>query len=247
MSIAYHPRVGLVEDIMTPRSLLRTVSQKNLRGASAIAKREQFDVIPISKDDKIVGFWNSLDRETHALTSDHLVAHDQPVGRILDRLVGQGVQFVSYRDQIVGLVDLSDLNKPLARVTMAQPLLAIEQLIVTEFRARRVSDRRLSAIIGDEKIAAAAERRASGRRENLDAPLAEFLYFGDILRVAAHIGLIPTKGRDINRLNHVRNQVLHPAHRLVAVRRDGDRLIWAIAECERILNALSSATGGEQD
>lgn len=231
---------------MTPRSLLRTVSHRNLDGASAIAKRENFDAIPVSKDDKIVGFWSILDQKRHPLTSDHLVAHDQPVGGVLDRLVGHGVQFVSYRDQIVGLVDLSDLNKPLARVIVAQPLLAVEQLIVTAFRERPLSDRRLVAILGDDKIVAAADRRASTRRENLDAPLVEFLHFGDILRIAAEVGLISTTKHEINRLNRTRNQVLHPAHRLVAERRDGDRLIWAMAECERILDAVSNATEREQ-
>jgi hypothetical protein len=236
---AYFNPVGLVEDIMTPRSLFKTASHAN--AAAVLADRYQFDAIPICRDDQILGFWSRDDGAIHELTDNYVIEHDKPVDETLCRLVREGVLFVAYREQIVGLIDLSDLNKPLGRVVIAQPLLAVEQLIAAAFRAQPIPNSRLVAVLGPDKVDEATERKRCTQQENLDAPLIEFLHFGDILRIAADCAVVSATTKDIRRLNAIRNRVLHPAHRLVTARRDGDALIWAIAECGRMLRSISAS------
>jgi hypothetical protein len=238
MTIESRSHVARIEDIMTPRSMLRTVRASETDRAKAISDDNDFDVVPVSDDDRIVSFWTRRGGRVRNLSSRHLVAHDVSVARVLPRLARHVAQFVSYRDQIVGLVDLSDLNKPLARLVIAHPLLTLEQAVLTAARARGVSDEDAALALGAKVAKSACNLRKKARRGNANGPLLEFAFFGDALCAAVKLDIISADRGDVTRLNDVRVRVFHPGHLLVANQKDGDELIWALKTCEQILATL---------
>jgi hypothetical protein len=159
---------------------------------------------------------------------------------MLPRLANHLVQFVCFRDEVVGLIDRSDLNRPLARLVVLQPILECEEEIFLTVRTRGISEETVAAALGREVTADARRRQTRARREDLDVPLLEFVGFRDALRAAANLGLVSTSPADMERLATIRNRSAHGVLRLVEKAEHCQELIWALAECRRIQQALRS-------
>lgn len=111
---SFSPRI---EDIMTPRSLFICVDEQESQTAAKVAHEMNFDVVPLLCRGEIRNYWSQAANRQLPITKRHRVSHDAAIEQVLPRLNDHLVQFVHYRFQIVGLVDISDLNKPVARLT----------------------------------------------------------------------------------------------------------------------------------
>jgi hypothetical protein len=163
------------------------------------------------------------------------VPHDERVERILPRLADHLVQFVCFRDEVVGLIDRSDLNRPVARLVVLRPLLESEQAILLAARARGISEEAVAAALGPKVAADARRRRQQARREDLDLPLLEFVGFRDALRAAVKLQLVALGEADVDRLARIRNRSAHGSLRLVEQADDVRELLWVLEACRRIL------------
>lgn len=217
------------EDVMTPRNVLKFASSDG--EAEAIATKSGFDAVPLArKDGKILEFWNRLKKRRMRIGRAHRTAHDKPVEAVLPRLGDHTVQFVYYRSEIVGLVDASDLNRPIARIAWLQPMLELEREILDALRRLGISDAEQAAALGrQEKGARTRQRRA--QRESLDLPLLEYAQFPDLLSAARRLGILEMSEPDIPKLNEVRKRAAH----------SGDVVVQTIDDCGRLREALQIA------
>jgi hypothetical protein len=227
------PRAIAVDEVMTPRSMLHVVSPDRLAEAAYIADEHGFDAVPIVSDGELSSYWSRRSRRERRIAKSQRVSYKQSLAAVLARLVRHGVHFVQYDSQVVGLVDLSDLNKPNARTLFMEPLLQLEQSVVMAARGRQVDDATVARLLG-RSAARARARQKRASKQDLDAPLLEFAHFGDLLKVARRLGLMSAGVDEIDRLNEVRNSVFHGARRPVERFEDGRELLWAVDACSNM-------------
>jgi hypothetical protein len=225
------------EHIMTPRSVLRCVENGDLRLAQKIADKEKFDAIPIVERGAIRRFWSSERRAPVRITTRHRISHDTPIEALLPRFKSEGVQFVYYRTEAVGLVDVSDLNKPLGRMVWLYPMLECEQKIIEETGEKNYEDAEIVRVLGT-----AAKRVLSKQRkalqEDLKLPLLSFAYFSEVLRAGVELRIISLSGTEIKELSDLRNRLAHPGRTLIEHKDQCEKLLWAKMVCEQILRKL---------
>lgn len=220
------------EDIMTPRRLLKHAA--NDADAEAAADREGFDAVPLlGRDGFVREFWSRADRQRMRIARQHRTLHDSPVERLLPALGAHVVQFVYYRSEMVGLIDASDLNKPIARLVWLQPMLELERAILDAVRYLGIDDERQAAALENE-AAPTRRRQAKAQRHDLKMPLLEYAQFPSLLRAAARLGISQLSEQDIAELNEVRKCAAHGAR---------DTVIDDRSECGRLTRSLEIARG----
>lgn len=223
-----------VEDIMTPRSLFICVDQQAPDRAAQIAEGNNFDAVPLLCGGEIRKYWSQAEKRCLPITKRHRVAHDTPIEHVLPRLNSHPVQFVYYRSEIVGLVDISDFNKPLAKLAWLRQILELEQSLLTRVAVSKLSEEAVIEALGPS-AERTKDRQRQAHRENLDLPLLTFAQFGDILKATTKLGMIQLADDEIKRLNNLRNRLAHGARTLIEKRSDATELMWALHTCRRLL------------
>jgi hypothetical protein len=216
---------------MTPRRQLRHAADE--AGAEATANREGFDAIPLLRRDGAVHeFWSRAERRRVRITGQHRTLHDSSVERLLPALGNHVIQFVYYRSEMVGLVDASDLNKPIARMVWLHPMLELERAILDAVRDLDIDNKRQGAAL--EYLASTKNRRRKAQRHDLEMPLLEYAQFTPLLRAAVRLGIIQISEGDIARLIEFRTRAAHGARHAVIEDR---------SDCQRLTQALEIARG----
>ena len=217
------------EDIMTPRNLLLHVRRD--ADAEKFAAAMGFDAIPISRPDgKILEFWSRTEKWRIRIRRAHRTAHDMSIECLLVPLGQHMIQFVCYRSEVVGLVDASDLNKPIARIAWLHPMLELERSLLDAARMLKITDEKQAAALG-KHATAARKRQVSAKRHDLEMPLLEYAQFADLLHAARCLGLLDLDDSAINDLNAVRKRAAH----------SGDVVVENRGECARLSGALAVA------
>lgn len=219
-----------VEDVMTPRRLLQHAATDVQ--AAELAENGQFDAIPLTgSDGRVREFWSRQEQRRVRLAKRYLTPHDTPLQEILPSLASQTVQFVHYRSEIVGLIDASDLNKPLARLAWLKPMLDLERAVLDAVRARGISDDDQAAALGGAAKKAMNRQKAAARDDML-LPLLDYVEFPILLTASNHFGITQLTGDEIKHLNDVRKRAAHA----------GDSVIEHRSDCSRIVAVLELAT-----
>lgn len=222
-----------VEDIMTPRSLLMCRSEKDLVGAQQVASDYKFDAVPLLFEGTIRRYWSHKEKRILTVTKRHRVPHDSSIEQILPKLISHIVQFVCYRSEIVGLVDISDLNKPLARLTWLHPILQCEQAMIASLRSQ-CSDHEIERTLGDA-FAGAKKRQLKAEREDLRLHYLHFAHFPPILKSANILCSLGLTVEETRELVNFRNRLAHGGRDLIERHDDGGKLQTVIATCRKIL------------
>ena len=224
-----------VEDIMTPRRQLRHAAS-NAEAAKA-AEKEDFDAIPLTRPDGLVReFWSRADERRIRIRQEYRISYDAPVERLLPPLGSHVIQFVYYRSEMVGLIDASDLNKPIARIVWLHPMLELERSILDAVRARGITDDEQATALG-KQAGSTRGRQAKARRHDLALPLLEYAQFPDLLRAAHRLGITQLADEEIDELNRVRKRAAH----------SGDAVVEDRNDCARIRRALEMARKATRD
>jgi hypothetical protein len=215
------------EDIMTPRRQLTHAADD--AEAEAAAKCGGFDAVPLLRRDGLVHhFWSRAERKSMRISSQHRTLHDSAVERLLPALGNHVVQFVYYRSEMVGLIDASDLNKPIARMVWLQPMLELERAILDAVRDLRIDNKR-QAVALENDLTSTQRRQNKAQRHDLEMPLLEYAQFPALLRAAVRLGICQISERDITELNEFRTRAAHGArHAVIEDRSDCDRLTQAL-------------------
>lgn len=224
---------------MTPRSLFKSVPADEIERARTIAEENNFDAVPVLQDGEIKSYWGHPARRVVPITRHHRVPHDTSVEHVLPRLNSHFVQFVYYRSEVVGLIDLSDLNKPLGRLAWFWSFAELEQAIFIKVLLMGLTEQEVASALGSAGKRARA-RRESAKRENVEVSLLAFASFPDLLKAARTLRAVEVPSGDIGRLTAIRNRLAHGARALVETRKDGEELLWALGVCRRILKIASS-------
>jgi hypothetical protein len=225
------------EQIMTPRSVLRCVENSDFNSAQVIADKEKFDAIPIIDHGAILRYWSREQQAPAKITIRHRISHDTPIEKLLPRFKVDGVQFVYYRTEVVGLVDVSDLNKPLARMVWLHPMLVCEQRIIEQSVKRGYEDVEIGKVLG-KAAKRVLRKHQNALREDLKLPLLSFAYFRDVLMAGVELRIISLMEQEIEKLNDLRNRLAHPGRNLIEHKAQCDELIWANKICDQILKHL---------
>ena len=214
---------------MTPRKLLYLGRRD--ADAEKVAAAKGFDAIPISRPDgKILEFWSRTDKRRIRIRRAHRTAHDTSIESLLVPLGQHMIQFVCYRSEVVGLIDASDLNKPIARIAWLHPMLELERSLLDAARMFKITDGEQAAAL-DKHATVARKRQASAKRHDLEMPLLEYAQFADLLRAGRRLGLLDLDDSAINGLNAVRKRAAH----------SGDVVVENRGECARLSGALAIA------
>lgn len=220
------------EDIMTPRRQLKHAADD--ADAEAAASQGNFDAIPILRRDGLVHeFWSRADHRRVRISGQHRTLHDSTVERLLPALGSHVIQFVCYRSEMVGLIDASDLNKPIARMVWLQPMLELERAILEAVRDLRIDNERQAVALANDS-SSTKKRQQKAQRHDLEMPLLEYAQFPSLLRAAVRLGIIQISERDVVELNEFRTRAAQPARNAVI----DDR-----SDCSRLIQALKVARG----
>lgn len=220
------------EDIMTPRRFLKQAADETT--AKMAADRGGFDAVPILRRDGLVTqFWSRAAGAKIRISRQHKTRHDSMIEQLLPMLGAHIVQFVYYRSELVGLIDASDLNKPIARLVWLQPMLELERAVLDAVQYHAIDDERQAAALGHEAGSARA-RQAKAKRHDLEMPLLGYAQFPFLLRAAVRLGIIQLSEQDLTELNEVRKRAAHGAlHSVIDDRSD----------CTRMIRTLQTARG----
>ena len=215
------------EEVMTPRSQLRCATRD--AEAQVLAEKNNFDAVPLLRRGGLVAeFWSRADGQSARITRRHRVAHDTLLEHLLRPLGEHLIQFVYYRSELVGLIDASDLNKPIARLAWLQPMLELERAILEAVRLAGIDDERQAKALGTD-AASTRRRQAKAKRHDLGLPLLEFAQFSPLLRAAGNLSIVRLDSKEISELNDFRNRAAHGAReRVIDDRKDCERLLCAI-------------------
>lgn len=220
------------EDIMTPRRQLRYAA--DMADAEATAHREGFDALPLLRRDGAVHqFWSRAEHRRVRIAGQHRTLHDSAIERLLPALGDHVIQFVYYRSEMVGLVDASDLNKPIARMAWLHPMLELERAILDAVRDLRIDNKSQSAAL-ENQAASTQSRKKKAQRQDLDMPLLEYAQFTPLLRAAVRLGITQLSERDVTELNEFRTRAAHGARHAVIEDR---------SDCKRLAKAIEIARG----
>ena len=222
---------------MTPRRLLRSASSD--AEARKVADDEGFDAVPLVRKDGLVReFWNRTTGKRTRLTIRNSTPHDAPVERLLPALGGHVAQFVFYRSEMVGLVDASDLNKPISCLAWLEPMLTLERYILDAVADRRIEDELQAAALGK---AAKSTRAFQARAKNHDLmlPLLEYAQFPSLLRASRNLGITEVSDGEIESLNEVRKRAAHAGGAIIRDRSDCARLQEALALARSLASSIS--------
>jgi hypothetical protein len=140
------------------------------------------------------------------------------------------IQFVCYRSEVVGLIDASDLNKPIARIAWLYPMLELERALLDAARAFKISEVEQASALG-RHATDARRRQTSAMRHDLEMPLLEYAQFPNLLRAGRYLGLLDLDDSSIDDLNTVRKRAAH----------SGDVVVENRAECARLSRVLETA------
>lgn len=225
------------EDIMTPRRLLRHASTDV--EAEQIAARYGFDAVPVVRKDGLVrDFWSRTAGQQRRITRRYSTPHDAPLERLLPALGGHIVQFVFYRSEMVGLVDASDLNKPISCLAWLEPMLELERAILDSVADRRIGDEQQATALGNAARSARAwQSKAKGH--DLVLPLLEYALFPSLLRASRNLELTNLSDEEIDSLNEVRKRAAHAGGAIIRDRSDCARLEQALGLARRVASSIS--------
>ncbi len=235
-------KIVSVADVMTPRSLFLSVPRQHLGHAPKLAEENGFTTIPIIDGGIICSYWSQTGRRELPITRRLKVAHDLPLVAALPRLMRTTTHFVYYDHELVGLVNLSDLNKPLGRLPWLHLLLDVEQRIL-EASIHLPKDSVATAL--GRPAARARQLQAKARANDVDLPLLSFALFSQVLQAAIRLKLIDLSPEEAGRMTKMRNRLAHGTLKPIEGPVDGKELQWVYLTSQRILSQLRAAGPGK--
>jgi len=230
------PSILRIEDIMTPRTAFKVVGDNETERAPKLAEKYDYDAIPVVRRGAIIKYWDRKTESILPIIKKHRVPHDASIEQTLPHLNNHLIQFVCYRSEVVGLVDLSDLNKPMGRLPWLHPMLEFEQYIVNKADGKGFTDEQILTALGKNAAKSVRKRRENARSEDLVIPLLAFAQFSEVLNAAVHLGIVQIEKAEIHLLVDLRNKLAHAGRILIENRKtDGMKLLDGFEICRRLL------------
>lgn len=209
--------VFTVETLMTPRDTLYTWEQ-----GKAHNETQPFDLVPMTRNDQIVGISVTGSHREHPLTRDWLVSADTSVPDLLDLFVDTAKPgfLVLQRQEIVGVVTPADLNKMPARAYLYHVIGRLEMMLAN-WVDRELQPAEITARLSKKRREKVVEKHSQLVEGNVDIKIIETLYLSDLITIVEkgqnlreQLGY-PSRSaahRDLGGLNRLRNKAMHPVN-----------------------------------
>lgn len=222
-------QVFTVETIMTARRDLLTGEEgTDLASVCAEARQRRFDLLPITRDGRIVEVLLVEDGERESLTDRWLVSRDTAIPDLLLILLESGRPgfLVFHRQDVIGLVTPADLNKLQVRVYLYFLIGEVELALTLQIRRRfATAPEQALQMLSAKRRRELEEQIADLTEQNIDVDPVQLLRLSDVINVAAkHDPLRSQLGFSSRRavenalggLNDLRNRTMHPVRPLLA-------------------------------
>jgi hypothetical protein len=231
-------QVFTVETIMTPRIDLLTGEQgTDLAAVRAEAKQRRFDLVPITRDGRIVEVLLVDAGEREPLIDRWLVSRDTAIPDLLQILLESGRPgfLVFHRQDVVGLFTPADLNKLQVRVYLYFLIGEVELALTMQIRRHFATMPEQALQMLSAKRQRELEEQIAGLTEqNIGVDPAQLLRLSDVINIAAkheplrsQLGFTSRRSveKALGGLNDLRNRTMHPVRPLlVRVPEDLERL-----------------------
>jgi hypothetical protein len=219
----------------------------------ADARRNHFDLLPVTEGGRIVGILHEATEEPEALTDRWLVSRDTGVPDLLALLVdsGQPGFLVLHRQEVVGLVTPADLNKMPARVYVYNLIGELELALASRIRARFSSEaNQLLQSLSKKRRETLVNQIDELVEGNVDVDPVQLLRLSDLINVVAkdpalrtELGFTSRKATEkaLNGLNDLRNQTMHLVRPLLErVPEDLRKLQERISRAREVLGRIET-------
>ncbi len=209
-----------VEHIMTWSSSLLTFDYfGDIQKIKEIMKSKNYDIVPVSKEEKIIGYVLRADVKKgikicsilNDIGSEERVNHDIPILRLVELLMDREFFFVYNNDELGGFVHFSDLNKQAVRVLFYLLLSEFESKLHSWIK-KQYPDGSWKTILSGDSCKKIEELYEQLKKKNSEISLDECLYFADMLKIAKKTH---RKFEKYSALNDFRNEIMHPTRPVV--------------------------------
>ncbi|HAF15024.1 MAG TPA: hypothetical protein DCK93_20600 [Blastocatellia bacterium] len=139
---------------------------------------------------------------------------------------------------MVGLVDASDLNKPISCLAWLEPMLELERAILDLVADRGIGDEQQAVALGKAAISARSWQRKA-QDHDLVLPLLEYAQFPSLLRASRSLEITKLSDDEIDLLNEVRKRAAHAGGAIIRDRSDCARLKQALGLARRVASSIS--------
>ena len=168
-----------------------------------------------------------------------MVSDSTPLLSLPQLLSTRKFYFVLSQDTITGYVHYSDLNRTVAKLPFFALFQDIEARLWDHINSVTQSND-LEAALNRDRAKNLLKKRRSRERAGTDIGWTGLFFFGDILTLAKHHGLIVLTEIEHRTLVTKRNAVVHPDRPLVAHHRAVKQLLDVRDLCERLVSVLPS-------
>jgi hypothetical protein len=164
-----------------------------------------------------------LDPPVRKLTLDEVIPEETPIEDLMRYLTKNAFQVVVRGKEVVGVVDVSDLNKNPVYTYFYLLLSLLEQNLLSVVR-RLPADTKWESKIGVERWGGCEERWQGARKSGIELDQLYYLYLADYLSIVGKTPKLlqslnfPSKNqwdRYVGSLDNLRNDVMHPVRDLV--------------------------------
>jgi len=245
-------RVFTAETLMTPRKELLTWERGTyLSTLRTEAKQRRFDLVPVTKDDRIVGVLYGEAIEPEPLTDRWLVSRDTGIPDLLTLFVESERPgfLVFHRQDVVGLVTPADLNKLPARAYFYNLIGELELALAACVRHHYKGDMDgLLLTLSEERRQKIGSQKSILIQGNADIDPVQLLHLSDLVNIVAkredlraRLGFSSRNAAKeaLNGLVDLRNQTMHLVRPLLErVPEDLLRLHRRIEQAKDVLHRL---------
>lgn len=201
--------------------------------AKALMAKERFDVLPIETEGSVQAYfhtlkWNDYSQVSRATVREaDLLPYNADLREVVRCLVEQSRLFFFLADggDVVGLVSVVNLNRRPVKVWLFNLLSEVE-VRLGEFLCRHCKDEDIYELtLGrttEAKYDQVKARYQTDRKNGLELPIVEYLYFPDLLGVVLSKSLYEQLGytqtsfkRSLGSLADLRDVVAHPTRSLI--------------------------------
>jgi len=221
-------QVFTVETLMTPRRDLLTAPQgMGLASLRAEARRRRFDLLPLTRDGRIVGLLRVRDGEPEPLNERWLVSRDTAIPDLLSLFVETTRPgfLVLRRQEVVGLVTPADLNKLPTRVFLYNLIGEVELALAAQIREHFDGDAgQMLNLLSPKRRREIKEPLAHLAEGNVDIEPMQLLRLSDLINIMAkreelraELGFSSRRAAEmaLGGLNDLRNRTMHPVRPLL--------------------------------
>lgn len=251
-------RVFIVVDLMTPKTAFLAWEQgADLNPVLAEAKTRGFDILPIKKDDRIMGVLDIKSDKSGAqqpLTDDWLISADTSVSELLDAFIHMrhpGL-LVFQRQEVIGLVTPADLNKLPAKVYLYPILGRLELALAAWVRKNAGSPNEYLRCLSKGRQHGVENKLARLAKGDVQVDAVHLLYIRDLVDICVQQVSFPAvlgcstmeeAKQKLDPLVALRNHVMHLVQPLLQkAPEDLKALRQQLATIETVLEKLEQET-----